>query len=136
MKRIFCALLALTLLFGLCACSAVGTKYVSSYGALGLVRTNGKDQCSAKFHKLKGTCVLKIKSTEDGEGELHYTASLESGEINVYYDANGTKELLFHLSAGESVDENGGYFDGKGTIYVIIETVESAKGNVSVELNG
>ncbi len=135
MKRLLCVFLAVTLLLGFSACSFVGTQYVSSYSALGLVRMNGKDQCSAKFHKLKGTCVLKIKSTEENEGELHYTASLESGEINVYYDANGSKELLFHLSAGESVDENGGSFDGKGTIYIIIETVEPAKGNVEVELN-
>ena len=131
MKRLLCVLLTVAVL---CGCSSC-TKYVSSYSALGFVRNSGNDSCSAEFYKLDGTCVFKLKSTEDGEGELHYTASLESGEINVYYDANGTKELLFHLNAGESVDEYGGSFDGKGTIYVIIETVGSAKGSVEVELN-
>lgn len=131
MKRLICFLLVVAVL---CGCSSC-TQYVSSYSALGLIRSNGREQCSASFHKLKGTCVLKLKSTEDGEGTLHYTASLESGEVNVYYDANGTKELLFHLNAGESADEYGGSFDGKGTIYIIIETVETAKGKVAVCLN-
>jgi hypothetical protein len=113
----------------------VGNHYVSSYSALGLVRTGGREECGAKFYKLKGTCVLKIRSAEDGVGDLHYTASLKSGEINVYYDANGEKELLFHLTEGESVDEYGGSFEGKEIVYIIIETVEPARGSVSVELN-
>ena len=136
MKRIFCVLLAVMLLLGLCACQVRGMKYVSSYGALGLVRSSSREECSARFYRLKGTCVLQMRSSENCEGDLHYTASLKSGEINVYYDANGEKELLFHLTEGESVDEYGGSFEGEEIVYIIIETVGPARGSVSVELNG
>ena len=136
MKRILCILLSVMLLLGCSACRVTGTKYVSSYAALGLVRTSGREECGAKFYKLKGTCVLKMRSSEDSTGDFHYTASLKSGEINVYYDANGTKELLFHLTEGESVDEYGGAFEGEEIIYIIIETVTPARGVLTVELNG
>ena len=45
----------------------------------------------------------------------------------------GTKELLFHLKAGEVVDGSGGYIE-KGKIDIIIETVEPSKGSVQVSL--
>ena len=131
MKRLICVLLAVALLCGMTSCSG----YVSSYSAIGLVRVNTKSKCEIRFMRLDGTCVFKLRNRDDGEGELRYTASLESGEVNVYYDANGVKELLVHLKAGESVEGCGGYFEGTGRIYVIVETVGSAaEGRISVEL--
>ena len=97
------------------------------------MRNNTNRHCSAEFYQLDGTCVFKLKKTDGGEGDLHYIASLEEGEINVYYDIYGTKELLFNLKAGETVDSRGGYIERGKTVYIIIETVETSKGSVRVD---
>ena len=131
MKKAVAFLLVVSVLLGICAC---GSPYVSSYRALGLVRNNTNRHCSASFHKLNGVCVFQLKKTDDGEGELYYTASLEEGEINVYYDACGTKELLFHLTAGETAEGIGGYIESGKRIYIIVETVESSKGSLRVSV--
>ena len=122
-------LLAVLLLLLLPSCD-----YVSSYSAIGLVRESRDNYCHAQFHQLKGTLVLKPRFTEGAEGCLEYTAYLSEGEINVYYDCCGVKSLLFNLKAGEEIDgERGGYIE-RGRQTVIIETVGTAKGAVSVSL--
>lgn len=131
MKKTVAFLLAAVLLLGFCAC---GNPYVSSYSAIGLVRNNTNRHCSASFQKLDGVCVFHLKKSDGGEGELYYNASLEEGEVNVYYDAYGTKELLFHLTAGESVEGSGGYIESGKRIYVIVETAETSKGSVRVSV--
>ena len=89
---------------------------------------------SAKFSYLDGTLVLKLKMNGEGlENSIGCKASLEEGEINVYYDWIGVKELLFNLKAGESIDECRGYIES-GSVYIIIETVTPAKGSVEIDL--
>lgn len=89
----------------------------------------------AKFGRLDGTLVLKLKMSGKGlENSIGCKASIEEGEINVYYDAFGVKELLFNLKAGESIDERRGYIESGKTVYIIIETVTPAKGNVEIDL--
>ena len=63
--------------------------------------------------------VFKLKST--AEGDLKYSARLESGSAAVYMDYNGTKQELFSISAGEEIDSHGGYVEA-GTVYIIVET--------------
>ena len=131
MKRLVCVLLAAVMLCSLYGCNGI---YISSYRAIGLVKTNTKSECRAEFSRLDGTCVFRLKNREEGERELRYAASLESGEVNVYYVVAGEKELLVHLSAGETVEGYSGSFEETGKIHVIVETVSPAKGNVEVEL--
>lgn len=63
--------------------------------------------------------VFKLKSS--AEGDLKYTAKLESGNATMYYDFYGTKQELFSISAGEELDSHGGYVES-GTVYIIVET--------------
>lgn len=131
MKKLLLIVLCLTLLFSSTSC---GIRYMSSYKALGLIRSEMGDRGSAKFSYLDGTLVLKLKMDGEGlENSIGCKASLEEGEINVYYDWIGVKELLFNLKAGESIDESRGYIES-GSVYIIIETVTPAKGSVEIEL--
>ena len=132
MKKILLCFLCLTLLLSVTACSG----YVSSYKALMFVRSEMGDHATISFSKLEGTYVMKLKMKGEGqEGSIHCKASLDEGEINVYYDWLGTKELLFNLKAGESIDERRGYIESGKTVYIIVETVTPAKeGKISIDL--
>lgn len=130
-NRFFAFVLLLSLLASLCACG----KYVSSYSAIGLVRSNTSHSCRASFHKLDGELTFKIKRTDtDGEGDISYTVSADKGEIRLYYDIYGTKEKLAQVKAGESVTSRGGYIESGKEVYIIIEA-NDAGGKVTVELN-
>jgi hypothetical protein len=76
------------------------------------------------FYSFKGRMVFKLKSS--GEGELKYTAKLESGNATVYYDFFGTKQELFSISSEEELDSHGGYVEA-GTVYIIVETDGTCK---------
>lgn len=131
MKRILLLVLCIALLFSVTSCN-----YVSSYKALMFVRSEMGDHATISFSRLEGTYVMKLRMKGEGqEGDIHCKASLTEGEINVYYDVFGVKELLFNLKAGESIDERRGYIESGKTVYIIVETVTPAKeGKISVDL--
>ena len=132
MKKILLILVCLTVLFSSTSCDF---RYVSSYKALGLFRSEMGDRGSAKFGHLDGTLVLKLKMSGTGlENSIGCKATLDEGEINVYYDIFGVKEFLFNLKAGESIDERRGYIESGHRVYIIIETVTPAKGSVEIDL--
>ena len=133
MKKLLLVLLCFALLISVTSCDF---RYMSSYKALGLVRNEMGDRGSAKFGRLDGTLVLKLKMSGTGlENSIGCKASLDEGEINVYYDWLGVKEFLFNLKAGESIDERRGYFESEHTVYIIVETVTPAKeGKISIDL--
>ncbi len=131
MKRILLLVLCIALLFSFTSCN-----YVSSYKALMFVRSEMGDHATISFSRLEGTYVMKLRMRGEGqEGDIHCKASLTEGEINVYYDVLGVKELLFNLKAGESIDERRGYIESGHTVYIIVETVTPAKeGKISIDL--
>lgn len=132
MKKLISIALTIILLISLCSCD----KYTSSFRAVGLVKTNTSHSFETSFYSLDGQLVFKVKKSGKGEeGSIHISAEVEEGEIYVYYDIYGVKEELAHLSAGESVDENRGYVESGNKVYIIIETVGSARGKVSCELD-
>ncbi len=132
MKKILLFVLCVAILLSVTACSG----YVNSYKALMFVRQEHGDHASISFSGFEGTYVMKLKLKGEGqEGSIHCKASLTEGEINVYYDWLGTKELLFNLKAGESIDEHLGYIESGRTVYIIVETVTPAKeGKISIDL--
>ena len=132
MKKILLFVLCISVLLSVTACSG----YVSSYKALMFVRQERGDHASISFSGFEGTYVMKLKLKGEGqEGSIHCKASLTEGEINVYYDWLGTKELLFNLKAGESIDERLGYIESGHTVHIIVETVTPAKeGKISIDL--
>ena len=132
MKKALLIVLCIALLLSVTACSG----YVSGYKAFMFVREEHGDHASISFSGFEGTYVMKLKMKGEGqEGDIHCKASLTEGEINVYYDWLGTKELLFNLKAGESIDERLGYIESGHTVHIIVETVTPAKeGTISIDL--
>jgi len=115
MKKIVILLVSAMLALSLTGCG----KYVSSYKALGFVHSNKSDSAYMSFASFEGRMVFRLKSS--GEGDLKYTASLESGSAVVYYDFYGDKQELFSISGGEGADSRSGYVEA-GTVYIIVET--------------
>ena len=115
MKKIVILLVSAMLALFLAGCG----KYVSSYKALGFVHSNKSDSAYMSFASFEGRMVFKLKSS--GEGDLKYSARLESGSAVVYYDFYGDKQELFSISGGEEADSRGGYVEA-GTVYIIVET--------------
>ena len=115
MKKIVILLVSALLALSLAGCG----KYVSSYKALGFVHSNKSDSAYMSFASFEGRMVFKLKSS--GEGDLKYSARLESGSAVVYYDFYGDKQELFSISGGEEADSRGGYVEA-GTVYIIVET--------------
>jgi hypothetical protein len=126
-KRIIIGLVAILLLISLASCE------FSCYFAIGLVRITRDDYCETNFLKLDGRLVFSPRYTKNSEAQIHYVASLEEGEVNVYYElSGGGHELLFNIKAGETLDSRGGYIE-KGKQTIIIETVSPAKGKITIE---
>ena len=132
MKRVISVITIITVMLCLASCRSV--LYTSSYRAVGFVHSNTKSNCKARFVKLDGTYVFKLKKSSGNDCDLGYIASLEEGELTVCYDSLGVKEPLISVKAEEELEGRGGYVTGVGTVYVIIEAA-SAKGSVEVWLN-
>ena len=125
-KRFIFCILAMLLLVSLLSCE------ISSYVAIGLIKSTKDNYCMTSFHRLEGNLALTSRYTKRSEGQIHYTASLEEGEVNVYYYCGSVKELLFNIKAGETLDDRGGYIE-KGPQKIIIETVTPSKGKIIIE---
>ena len=116
--------LALLLALALCLSGCAGG-YASHNKSVMCVRSNTDTHADLRFAEFTGTEVFKLKLRVN-EGEIRYTARLETGEATVYYDYMGKKTVLFTVRGGESVDSTGGYIE-KGTVYVIVETNGTCK---------
>lgn len=114
-KKALALILAVALLLSLTGCG----NYVSSYKAVGFVHANASRSASMNFYSFNGRMVFKLKSS--GEGDLKYTAKLESGSATVYYDSHAGKTELFSIRGGDELDSRGGYVEA-GTVFVIVET--------------
>ncbi len=135
MKKIISLILMLSSLITFTACSP----YVSKYSATMLERSNTGEGCRASWSTLQGTLVLNTEKPGSGEGAIRYTASIEEGEMTVYYNIpifGDTKTELFKISGGESVDSRGGYIEGGNKLYIIIETAGKTKdGNLKISFD-
>ncbi len=128
MKKTLVSILLLISIL-LCAVSC------SSYTAIGLVKSSGVDRAYAKWQTLNGIITLDTYLTGASEGELAYTASLDEGEVNVYYEtALLGKSLLFTVKGGEEISSSGGYVEDGQKIRIIIETVGTTRrGKIEVK---
>ena len=113
------AVVALVLCFTLSAC---GNKYVSRYNAMLMVRTNTSNNASVSFDSFSGTYVIVLKNNSADEVFITYEATLEEGNIKVYYDFDDEKLNLFEIETNGSVDGETETFTGNKTIYIIIES--------------
>ncbi len=115
MKKVFTVIAAAVLLLSFAGCG----RYSSSYKAVAFVHSNESTSAFMSFYSFDGRMVFKLKSA--GEGDLKYSAKLETGSATVYYDYYGTKTELFSINSGDALDSHGGYTEA-GTVYVIVET--------------
>lgn len=120
MKKIVFLLVFALLFMSLTGC----VKYSSGYKAVALVHSNEPSSAFMDFYSFEGRMVFKLKSSS--EGDLKWTAKLESGSAAVYYDFYGAKQKLFSISGGEEIDSHGGYVES-GTVFIIVETDGSCK---------
>lgn len=117
--RIIIATAMLVLCFTLSAC---GNGYASNYSGTAIVTTKTSDKASLSFGSFSGTCVMQLKNNGGGEALIAYEATLEEGNIKVYYDFNGEKLDLFEIVTGGSVEAETEAFTSNKTIYIIIES--------------
>ncbi len=115
MKKTVILLVSALLVLSFAGCG----RYTSGYKAVGFVHSNESDSAFMSFRSFEGRMVFKLKSAS--EGDLKFTAALETGNAAVYYDFYGTRQALFSISAGETIDAHGGYVES-GPVYIIVET--------------
>ena len=115
MKKVLAVIVTVVLLLSFAGCG----KYSSSYKAVAFVHSNESTSAFMNFYSFDGRMVFKLKSA--GEGDLKFSAKLETGSATVYYDYYGTKTELFSINSGDEIDSHGGYIEA-GTVYVIVET--------------
>ena len=123
MKRILSFIIAFAIV--LMAIGFTGCNIrVSSYRALMLVQTNTKHEASMSFSKFTGTKVFTLKVVGNKEMMLSYSAELDNGKAEVFYEYNGEKTDLFTIESGEEKNSKVGPFSS-GTIYITVKTMET-----------
>lgn len=126
MKKICFILAMISILSMLCGCG----RYAKSYSAMFLITSCHGDEASMEFDSFRGKYNFRLKGEKEGTRVLDYEASLTEGEMNVYIDANGKKELLFTVRGGESYDETLDLKEKYGnerTVCIILESVGKCK---------
>ena len=116
-RSIVLAVFVLLSLFCLAGC----VKYSSSYSAVASVRTNTSNTAALSFYQFKGRMVFKLKCRDSNIGQLSYSAKLDSGNLTVYVDHDGTKRELVSLKSGDNISSSVSEIS-KGNVYIIIET--------------
>ncbi len=123
MKRILSFIIAFAIV--LMAIGFTGCNIrVSSYRALMLVQTNTKHEASMSFSEFTGTKVFTLKVVGNKEMMLSYSAELDNGKAEVFYEYNGEKTDLFTIESGEEKNSKVGPFSS-GTIYITVKTMET-----------
>ena len=117
--RIVIAVMMLILCFTLSACE---NKYVSHYSATLMVKKNTTTEASVSFRNFSGIYVIQLKNTGDEKIFITYSATLEEGNIKVYYDFNDEKLNLFEIGIDNSIEGKTETFTSNKTVYIIIES--------------
>ncbi len=92
--------------------------YNSKYNAVAFVHSNRADNAFMNFYQFEGTMVFRLKLKE--AGAIKYSAKLEKGSAEVYYDDAGTKTLLCSVNPGQSVESASPTLKA-GTVYIIVQ---------------
>lgn len=135
MKKLSLVLVLLLALVILCSCG----EYVNNYSATFFATSCQGDEASMKFGSFTGTYNFKLRDDGVDDRSLDFEASLLEGEMNIYIDVDGEKELLRTVKGGESYDETiplDDKYDYEKTVYVILETVsQCTDGEFEFEYN-
>ena len=127
--------LVLALSFALVGCDVVAS--LGGYSATMLVRSGGSDKLSISFSSMKGRLTEQISHSGNQDGAFICTASLEEGEVSVYYKTalSDVEQPLFSLGAGESIEgERLGYLTNGEDARIIIYAGESGARGFKMKL--
>lgn len=131
-KHLFTALLAMTMAWLLLMLSGCNS-YRSHYKAVAFLHTNTSENASMSFSSFEGTMVFQLKC-KNADEKISYSAKLDEGSANAFYDCSGTKTELFSVSPGNDISDIGGELQ-KGTVYIIVEASEKCQdGRFSFDL--
>lgn len=121
-KIVIVFVLVFTSLFLFTSCNA-------SYNALfGFSEAVTSTQISMRYKSMMGTKNYTLKPRDDSYGILGYRAELEKGTVNVYYELQGKKELIFTINGGEKIESSISGLN-LGEVKIIIESeVKSENG--------
>ncbi len=128
-KRIFIILLTVAVCLSLTACG----NYISSYSAIGMVRSNTRDTARVSFMSLDGRLVFKLHAKSDSV--ISYEVSLDGGTLSASYDSGAGETALFTVTSesGESVGNGGEVAEGE-SVYIIIYADGASGGEVRLAL--
>lgn len=87
------------------------------------ITSNNSTSASMKFSTFKGNDDFKLKAKGDSTKTIKFTGKLGSGNATVYCQANGNKQEMFTIKAGENIDSSFGEFKDT-SIVIIFEAVE------------
>ena len=133
--RVFRRILTVIMIFVICACLCGCSGYSSGYKAVGFVHSNTSDSAFMSFYQFDGRMVMRLRCKEAEGCDLIYGGKLESGSLTVYIDIGEGKEELFSLESGDEIaDPFSIRIEGKGKIYIIVETDGKCE-NGSLEFN-
>lgn len=130
-SKILSVIIIIATLFSFTGCDNL---YINSYKATMFVHGVNRHECFAKFNKLDGTFVFRMKYRGQDD-KIYYAADIEGGEVNIYYDSLGVKEKLFTAEAGYPIEGNTGFVD-EGTVYIILEADNAKRGSIKIRLGG
>ena len=122
MKKITKIVIAAVMLILCFTVSACENKYVIHYSATLMVRKNTTSEVSVSFSTFSGIYVMQLKNTGDEKTFITYNATLEEGNIKVYYDFKDEKLNLFEIGTDGSIEGQTETFTSNKTIYIIIES--------------
>ena len=96
-------------------------KYSSHYNAVGFVHNNLSDEAFMDFYSFEGEMVFTLEKDDAASGKIKCSGKLESGSIDIYIDADGSRRKLFTLAAGEETEA---VAEGlvNDEVYIIAET--------------
>lgn len=118
-------IVSILLLAALCLTLSSCELPISTYRATMLVRSSTPNRFNVSFGFMDGRIKQRISHTGNQDGSFSYTASLDEGEVSVYYKTpTSDAELeLFTLSAGEVKEASGvGYLTNGESPTVTIKT--------------
>ncbi len=95
---------------------------ITAYTATMMVTTNTSNKATLSFCSFKGSYRMHLQSNGDNQVYISYEATLEQGNIKVYYDYNGKKLNLFEIWSNDTKKGRTEVFKGKKTIHITIDS--------------
>ena len=118
--KIISILLILCLILGISSCGD------NSYVATMMVRYSKTNEAHFSFGSFSGSLSERLSNSYTQDTTLSYTASLDEGELSVFYKTGSVECPLFTIKGGESISDSGvGYLTNGESVRIVIRTAEN-----------